>query len=270
MNQLFTSRGETLTGTPWQVYPRPQLVREYWQNLNGTWDFEMFYGYLLPNIGFSRTNSLTGVTDSAAGGTALATGNKVNNGEVGQLDGVNLEQITTIAQNANMKTGVITTDTLDGATPASFSAHAPSRNNTYQIINTQASSDIDLLMGRWSSDYSNRSYVFEEAGYTFAKGVDALEEAKDAEKLVSVLENINSEYIVGSELHYQLKEMTQFAVEYLENEDGFFLMIEGAYIDKHSHNNNLYSMMCETRSLIDTIEYLYEYAASRRTMKQAR
>lgn len=221
--------------------------------------------FMEDQVGYIGTDSLTGTTDSAAAGTALATGTKVNNSEIGQLNGVNLEQITTIAQNANMKTGVVTTDTLDGATPASFSAHAPSRNNTYQIINTQASSDIDLLMGRWSSDYSNRSYVFKEAGYTFAKGVDALEEAKDAEKLVSVLENINSEYIVGSELHYQLKDMTKFAVEYLENEDGFFLMIEGAYIDKHSHNNSLYSMMCETRSLIDTIEYLYEYAADGET-----
>ena len=221
--------------------------------------------FMEDQVGYIGTDSLTGTTDSAAGGTALATGTKVNNSEIGQLNGVNLEQITTIAQNANMKTGVVTTDTLDGATPAAFSAHSPSRNSTNLIISTQKTSNIDLLLGRYSSDYTNRSYDFEDAGYTMVKDTEALEAAKDADKLVGVLPNINSEYIVGSELHYQLKDMTKFAVEYLENEDGFFLMIEGAYIDKHSHSNNLYSMMCETRSLIDTIEYLYEYAADGET-----
>ena len=221
--------------------------------------------FMADQVGYIGTNSLSGTTDSAAAGTALATGTKVTNGEIGQLAGDDLQQITTIAQNAKMKTGVITTDTLDGATPASFSAHASSRNFTNQIINTQANSNIDLLMGRWSSDYTNRSYVFEDKGYTLATNVDELEASKDADKLVGLLGNINSEYLIGSELHYQLKDMTQFAVEYLENDGGFFLMIEGAYIDKHSHNNSLYSMMCEMRSLIDTMEYLYEYAADGET-----
>ncbi len=221
--------------------------------------------FMADQVGYIGTNSLSGTTDSAAAGTALATGTKVTNGEIGQLAGDDLQQITTIAQNAKMKTGVITTDTLDGATPASFSAHASSRNFTNQIISTQANSNIDLLMGRWSSDYTNRSYVFEDKGYTIATNVDELEASKDADKLIGLLGNINSEYIIGCELHYQLKDMTQFAVEYLENDGGFFLMIEGAYIDKHSHNNSLYSMMCEMRSLIDTMEYLYEYAADGET-----
>lgn len=221
--------------------------------------------FMADQKGYIGTNSLSGTTDSAAGGTALATGNKVQNGEIAQLSGEKLEQITTIAQNASMKTGVITTDTLDGATPASFSAHASSRNFTNQIINTQASSNVDLMMGRWSSDYTNRSYVFEEKGYTIAENEEELLAAKDSQKLIGLMGNINSQYLPGCEEHYQLKEMTQFAIEYLENEKGFFLMIEGAYIDKHSHNNDLYKMMCEMRSLIDTIDYLYEYAADGET-----
>jgi alkaline phosphatase len=54
--------------------------------------------------------------------------------------------------------------------------------------------------------------------------------------------------------------MAEFAIEFLENEEGYFLMIEGAYIDKHSHNNNIHSALSETRSLIDTIDYLYKKA----------
>ena len=219
--------------------------------------------FMKDQVQYIKTDSLSGTTDSAAAGTALATGQKVKNSSVAQKDGENLEQITTIAQKANMKTGVITTDTLDGATPASFSAHAPYRSATNTIINAQTKSGIDLLLGRWSSDYTNRSHLFTD--YTFVETEEALMGAKTANKLIGVLPHINSQYMEGNEEHFQLKEMTQFAVEYLENENGFFLMVEGAYIDKHSHNNDLVEALCEARSLIDTVEFLYEYAADGET-----
>ena len=221
--------------------------------------------FMADQKGYIKTDSLDGTTDSAAGGTALATGNKVFNGEIAQHIGEDLEQITSIAKKAKMKTGVITTDTLDGATPASFSAHASARGASTEIINTQITSGMDLLIGRYSSAYFNRSNAFVDAGYTYADTVEEMLSAKDSEKLISVLGNINSEYIATSQNHYQLKDMAKFAVEYLENDDGFFLMIEGAYIDKHSHNNYFNEAMSEVRSLIDTIEYLYEYASDGRT-----
>ena len=43
LNKLMTAAGETLKGTPWQVYPRPQMKRENWLNLNGAWDFTVNY-----------------------------------------------------------------------------------------------------------------------------------------------------------------------------------------------------------------------------------
>jgi alkaline phosphatase len=78
--------------------------------------------FMADQAGYIGTTSKNGVTDSAAAGTALATGNKVENGELALHKNKELEQITTIAQKAKMKTGVITTDTLDGATPAAFTA----------------------------------------------------------------------------------------------------------------------------------------------------
>ncbi len=221
--------------------------------------------FLADQKGYINTNSLSGTTDSAAGATALATGKKVLNGNVAQYAGKNLKQITSIAQEAKMKTGVITTDTLDGATPAGFSAHAPARNFTNTIMETQAVSGINLLLGRKNNDYVYNSDYFTENGYTFTKTEEELFAAKESKKLVGVLSEINSEYIIGEEEDFQLKEMAQFAVEYLENDGGFFLMIEGAYIDKHSHNNDFNSAMCEMRSLIDTIEFLYEYASDGKT-----
>ena len=39
LQKLTTPGGETLSGAPWQVYPRPQLKRDSYVNLNGQWEF---------------------------------------------------------------------------------------------------------------------------------------------------------------------------------------------------------------------------------------
>ena len=211
--------------------------------------------------GYIQTRSANNlVTDSAAGGTALATGKKVNNGNIAIFDSQRLTQITTLAREQGMKTGIVTTDVLSGATPAAFSAFSITRNATNAIINTQARSEINLLLGQSDSSYLSRQTLFEEQGYTFASSEETLLAEKDSDKLIGVMPYVGSEYISGNEEDFQLKEMAQFAVEYLDNDNGFFLMIEGAYIDKHSHNNYFSSAMSEMRSLIDTIEYLYEFA----------
>ena len=48
LNDLYTTAGEQLTGTPWQVYPRPQMKRDSWLNLNGWWDFAVTAREALP------------------------------------------------------------------------------------------------------------------------------------------------------------------------------------------------------------------------------
>ena len=216
--------------------------------------------------GYINTNSLSGLTDSAAGGTAMATGQKVYNGSISQHEGVDLERITDIAKAANMKTGIVTTDSLDGATPATFSAHAYSRDYRAGIIRTQAESNIDLLIGRSTSSY-RESYaeLFTEAGYKIKKTPAELLASKKSEKILGVLFDIESQYRLGNEDDFQLKDMAEFAVKHLENKNGFFLMIESAYIDKLSSSNNLYDTLSETRSLFDTIAYLYEYASDGKT-----
>lgn len=196
------------------------------------------------------------VTDSAAAATALATGNKVNNGEVARHDGKDLTSISELAKKAGKRVGVVTTDTLDGATPAAFSSHANNRSNSLDILRGQAVSGIDLFMGESSSTYTFYSSLFEENGYTLHFSQTGLENYLQCEKLFVTLPNIRSQYAPNCEHHFQLKDMAAFAVEYLNNDDGYFLMIEGAYIDKYSHSNLLQEAMCETRSLFDTVEYL--------------
>ena len=98
----------------------------------------MFYGYLLPNIGNCITNSNDGTTDSAAAATALATGFITKNSYVGiDKDGNELKSLTELAVELGFKTAVMSTEASTGATPAGFSAHTNSREDTYGIIADQ-------------------------------------------------------------------------------------------------------------------------------------
>ena len=97
-----------------------------------------FYGYMLPYSGFSRTDSLSGTTDSAAGGTALSTGFKTINSYVGlDKNKEKLTSLTEIAGSLGMATAVMSTEASTGATPASFSAHAEDRNMSTEILASQ-------------------------------------------------------------------------------------------------------------------------------------
>ncbi len=101
---------------------------------------DLFFGYMLPYLGESQTKSNnSSVTDSAAGGTALSTGYKTNNGYVGKnKKGEDIQSLTELAISQGMSTAVMTTDVITGATPASFSAHSISRDNTEEIQQSQA------------------------------------------------------------------------------------------------------------------------------------
>ncbi|MBQ7923719.1 MAG: alkaline phosphatase [Clostridia bacterium] len=208
------------------------------------------------------------ITDSAAAATALATGKKVNNRNIARYDGNDLTQISDLAKAAGKKVGVVTTDHLSGATPAAFSGNADDRGDSDAIAATQAISGIGLFMAEAESgftDYEAYYPLFAANGYACAKSETELLGKADEEKLVAYLPEVRSEYNAGNEEDYQLKEMAKFAVEFLENENGFFLMIESAHIDKYSHSNKLSSALCEVRSLFDTVEYLYDYVADGET-----
>ncbi|MCG8531809.1 MAG: alkaline phosphatase, partial [Desulfovibrionales bacterium] len=90
----------------------------------------------------------TMITDSAAGGTALATGFKTTNGVVGKLpDGTDVKSIAEAARDAGYAVGLATTTRITHATPAAFSAHNMSRGNENEVALDQLASDFDYLAG---------------------------------------------------------------------------------------------------------------------------
>ncbi len=99
---------------------------------------DVFYGYYLPYQGMIHTDSLSGVTDSAAGATALACGYKTINSYVGKDQyGEDVQSLTELAISLGKATAVMSTDLQTGATPAGFSSHAMDRNDTSDILEGQ-------------------------------------------------------------------------------------------------------------------------------------
>ena len=99
---------------------------------------DLFYGYMLPYQGVIHTDSLSGLTDSAAAATALACGYKTYNSFVGRDEnGNDVQSLTELAADLGMATAVMSTDKLVGATPAGFTAHAEDRDDSSDISKSQ-------------------------------------------------------------------------------------------------------------------------------------
>lgn len=217
-------------------------------------------------IGRAQTRSQANpVTDSAAGATALACGVKTFNGYVGVFyyDPLHVESqpksITELCMEKGMMTGIVTSDATSGATPSGFSVHTSSRNNTEDIDTQQMNSDIDLIWGG-TSDYVTQEQC-EANGFTFVKTYSEMMAVEEGERSFAQFDNgtwYTEQYDAETPT---LSQMAVKAIDVLDDTDeGFFLMIEGAHIDKHSHSN-LDAEMGEALEEFDrTIAAVLDYA----------
>ena len=213
----------------------------------------------------SRTASANSiVTDSAAGGTALATGVRTANGALGVYMGdrnavsshpMNLSEL---AVSQGKLAGVITTDSTAGATPGSFSVHVADRDYEDQITAQQLASELTLCWGTQAGSFT--AEAAQENGWTHIydkESMDALEEgSRSFGQFTSDLWHVDN----GPEMP-TLAEMTVKAIDLLDDdEDGFFLMVEGAHIDKNSHDNNGEGMKDALLSFDAAVAAALEYA----------
>ena len=198
------------------------------------------------------------MTDSAAGGTALASGELTVNGYVGKNhNGANVSTILDKAANLNKSTGVVTTDTLYGATPGAFSAHNISRNNSQEIFLSQLNSDVNLLCGTKDPITSNTPLII-DAGYEYCDDFSELEETFTFDKTYWQLD------LATTSASVRLCDVAVKALDYLnQDEDGFVLMIEQAHIDKYSHSNDFAGMVASMNSLNDTVEAILAWLGDR-------
>lgn len=202
----------------------------------------------------------TVTTDSAAAATALATGQRTTITRVGQdKDGTNLKTILDYAgEDYGKATGIVTTDTLHGATPAGFSSHAETRYDEKGILNAQLVSNINLLCGS-SSDYTfNMRTSIGYAGYTLCDSLSYAETKLDADKLYWQMS------MGGDSPLVDLDETVLCALDYLsQDSDGFVMMVEQAHVDKYCHSNEFYGMQACVNYLNDTVEAIMGWIGDR-------
>lgn len=216
--------------------------------------------------GSSMTRSFTNaVTDSAAGGTALSTGIRTANGVIGAypLDKNSKysypKNLSELCMEMGKLTGVVTTDYTSGATPASFSAHDPDRDNDDTISDDQLASGINLIWGNYNG------YVTEAAanenGYEYVENYNEMMSLEEGSYSFGQFTGDLWEPESVTEGTPTLEEMSLKAVDILDDTDeGFFLMIEGAHIDKHSHSNDGEKMERALISFDNTIKAMLDYA----------
>ena len=217
------------------------------------------------------------VTDSAAGGTALATGCKTYNGAIG-VD-VGAIPVTSIAEKAHRygaKVGVATSVTINHATPASFYAHQKSRNDYYEIGTQLSASGFEFFAGGDFAEVINPDdreapCLYDltcEEGYTIARGYDEyLGMNRDEDKVLLIqkkeaIENTLPYAIDAREGDLTLTQVTTAAIDHLydkRHKKGFFLMVEGGKIDYACHANDAATALREVVDFDQAIGVAYEF-----------
>ena len=223
---------------------------------------------------FSASNS---ITDSAAGGTALATGVKTYNGAIG-VD-ANKERVMSVAERAKRagkKVGVTTSVSVDHATPAAFYGHQPDRSMYYEIALQLPEAGFDFYAGSGflkpartfdKKDAPSIYPIIEQAGYTIARGIDEYQaKAGDADKMVLIQKDgtdaSSLPYAIDrNEGDMTLAQITESAIDFLsrDNKKGFFLMVEGGKIDWACHSNDPATMVKEVIDMDNAVRVAYEF-----------
>lgn len=221
----------------------------------------------LKTCGFVRTGSATHfTTDSAASGTAYATGHKTHNSAIGMdVDDRPIANLPEKLAEAGVVSGVVSTDDLDGATPAAFFAHQPKRYMAEEIWADIPSSKLLFFAAGSAEAFADKSYETQDAIHKKFEIVDDLSQVEtDKVKRVGYLPPKAKTASVNDNRGDFLPATTQFAIDFLSAKShdgkGFFLMVEGARIDKSSHNNDFQAMVLETLDFDKAVEAAIRFA----------
>lgn len=222
----------------------------------------------MPVHGNSDTRSfILDYTDSAAGGSALACGIRVWSNSVARFPFYPFApadtrvpiSLTELAKKNGKASGVVTTDKTSGATPASFSAHSLARKFEKDISTDQLKSDLDLIWG-CDTESINKDNTAKN-GFTY---VSTRTELMQLEQGSRSFAQFNMDDIKNCKNDYDsptLAEMTNKAIDLLNaDEDGFFLMVEGACIDKFSHDNDLDGATMNVMAFDEAVKAALDFA----------
>ena len=208
---------------------------------------------LIPTIGLQETGALDAyTTDSAAGGSALATGEKTKNRHI-SVDSLGRihPSIAEYAAAGGMACGVVTAGNVADATPAAFYGHAIERDDSDALTAYLMDGRLDLLIGSGKRVFTHRK-----------DGRDLWKELMPQYRMLADLQTLDDslakticiddrfERAVNEKTIGLLADATRLAIRQLNHAEkkGFFLMVEGAKIDYAGHANSLPGSIMETLS----------------------
>lgn len=234
-----------------------------------------------PVTSVASTHSFShGITDSAASGTALASGKKTRNGMIGENpDSTRILSIAHMAKKAGKRVGVASTVVVNHATPSAFYAHNDSRNNYYEIAKDAASAGFDFYGGsdfhrptdRNNPQAPSAYEIAEKAGYTIVRGFDDYQKkAADAERIIlfqpepwakidpysipyqidATSKDMSAPQIMRAQLDFLAKDLSK----------GFLLVNEiGGKVDFACHNNDGATAFREVATMDSCVRIAYEF-----------
>lgn len=229
---------------------------------------------------YSKSN---GITDSAAAGTCLATGQKTKNGMLGL--GPDSTRLTTIAEELKAQgwgIGIMTTVAIDHATPGAFYGHVAKRSMYYEIGQQLSESGFDFFggagfhypQGKKNKEEVNLYRLAEERGYTVVHGMEELSEIPesrytDISKMILVQKDDDQGAKHGSNLPYaidrkegdlSLQQIVSTAIPFLAaRHERFFMMVEGGMIDYACHSDDAATAFGEVWDMDEAMHEAYAF-----------
>ena len=229
---------------------------------------------------YSKSN---GITDSAAAGTCLATGQKTKNGMLGL--GPDSTRLTTIAEELKAQgwgIGIMTTVAIDHATPGAFYGHVAKRSMYYEIGQQLSESGFDFFggagfhypQGKKNKEEGNLYRLAEERGYTVVHGMEELSEIPesrytDISKMILVQKDDDQGAKHGSNLPYaidrkegdlSLQQIVSTAIPFLAaRHERFFMMVEGGMIDYACHSDDAATAFGEVWDMDEAMHEAYAF-----------
>lgn len=229
-----------------------------------------------PVAGSAQTyDSTSFAPDSASTATSIATGNKTWSGSINVSEDFS-EEYETIAEKLkaqkDYKIGVISSVNLNHATPAAFYAHQASRNDYYDIGLELIESEFDYFAGGAllspTGEDENRKDLYaaaEEAGYKVVKTQAEAEALTSADgKTIVIDEHLADSDAMSYDMDLQdgewaLADYVDKGIEMLDNDTGFFMMVEGGKIDWACHANDAAATISDTIALDNAVAEAVEF-----------
>lgn len=229
-----------------------------------------------PVTGSAQTfDSTSFCPDSASTATSISTGNKTYSGVINMDTSktVAFETITEkLKEQLGYKIGILTSVNLNHATPAAFYAHQDSRSNYYEIGQELIASGFDYFAGGGllsptgkNKDLPSLYDVAVEAGYTVTTTQSQIEAVtKEAGKVIAIDENLADADAMAYAMDIQdgqwgLADYVEKGIEVLDNDNGFFIMVEGGKIDWACHANDAAASINDTVALDQAVQAAYRF-----------